>query len=289
MRLQSLELARTTLHDVWPVAAEREIMQARTRFHFSAAQTQTQRRPMQQRQLLALVLVSLPCTVSAQAAEVAHTLGRLSVTMYLGSTSRGASSGLEEAMRVNGYDEAESRGCDIGGCGFGPVRHPASAFKGNIKQLSVRYRFRRSIGAELLLGEAPAGRTQGFRDSETLDLGYTGSVIAPLISFEIPATRTKPDPIVFSLGVGPAFLRTRWEYLTSENYERDVVNTTSTGAAGAATIGWPFLRIFHLDVSAQYRWFGGSTVRAPRWSLGDRPAHASASHGYLGAGIGVRF
>ena len=120
-----------------------------------------------------------------------------------------------------------------------------------------------------------AGTTSGQSTTETIDLGYGGKVLAPMVSAGSSVAR---------VSAGPALLLANWSYFSPDgNSER--VQTTSVGWVGAATVRMPIVARFYVEGTAQYRGFTSPTVRP---SQPGRPCgSARVSHSYLGLGIGL--
>ena len=196
-------------------------------------------------------------------------------------------------MRANGYtDPFLERRCSPAPSPTpctAEVPGPRSSTAGSRIHLSVRYRLRAPFAAELLVGQATAGKAGGNRDGERLSVHYNATMIAPLASAEAVLLRLNGRPVMVQSGVGPALLRTHWEYFPDGFQNAERTTSSSIGAVGSLTAVIPVFRSLHLNVSGQYRWFASAEVPPPTWSTSDRNAQVSRSHGYMGLGLGVTF
>lgn len=218
-----------------------------------------------------MVLAIAPGSVSAQRTL---TTPKLTVAVYVGSTASATARDLETAMRSAGYTQ-EFGGCDpFFGCV--PTRpSPESYSHANPSLFAIRYAVTERYGFELLIGGSATGTTSGRSTTETIDLGYGGKVLAPMLSAGSSGARVSG---------GPALLLANWSYSSPDgNSER--VKTISLGWVGGATVRLPIVSRLYLEGTAQYRGFTSPTVRP---SQPGRPAgRARVSHSYLGLGIGV--
>ncbi|MFN2565112.1 MAG: hypothetical protein ABR499_08910 [Gemmatimonadaceae bacterium] len=230
--------------------------------------------------VLAFCVSCLPSVATGQAAAIPRDLRRWGVALYLGSSVGGPASDLESAMTAGGYTEP------FGGCDpfFGCVPQspsPSSYSHANPWLLSIRYRARGPFGVELLLGQASAGTTSGRRSGETLDIEYGGSVAAPLASVGTPYLR---------VGVGPALLRSRWDYRDSNDGSKDRVTTRAFGWIGNAAFAVPLWSSFEVSVIGQYRGFGATRVGpSPSGAPTLAAATVRSAHFYAAGGLGMTF
>jgi hypothetical protein len=219
----------------------------------------------------------LSADVAAQDAAKTRTR-KLSVTVYVGNVASSTASDLERAMRSSGYTQA------FGGCspfiGCVPNRpSPESYSHANPSLLAVRYAVTEHYGFETLVGGGAQGTTSGRSSSEILDVAYSGTVLASMLSAGTSAIR---------VGVGPALLRANWDYRSPDspsNGAVERVRTTSAGWVGSATARWSIKPRFYAEGTAQYRGFASPAVR-PRQS-GRPSGRASVSHSYMGLGVGL--
>jgi len=105
------------------------------------------------------VAVPLPAPDTVSAARPRH---RLSLTVELGGTFTGPSSGLAEQLRDTGFDDTSPGGCLFIFCG-GPHAHPTEENPGVAAALTARYAVTPSLAVGLGTATASLGGATGYR------------------------------------------------------------------------------------------------------------------------------
>ena len=228
--------------------------------------------------------------MDAQGPPATSASPRLSFTFFaLGGHTGGPSGGLEDAMRQSGYngmvcvDEGDPLFCEEE---QGPIGWEDFSFA-----MSLRYRVHSRFAAELVLGQAPQGETEGRRGlTEHLVIDHGGTFIAPLISIDAWRSQTPFGALSLHAGAGPAFMRSTWDYSGSGGEEQhEQVKTSSTGVMANVTGALTFRSYFRVELTAQHRSMGSDQLKAAQWSPGDQPARVSNTHNFFAFGVGLAF
>jgi len=221
--------------------------------------------------------------------------GRWTVSIVTGPTSSGPAGEIETAMRNAGLSDDELNFFSTNGR---LIRHPFSRTNwgdsGFPWLLDVHYTVRPRYGVSVIVSEAMAGMTFGYRKpSEYMDLDYVVNMIAPVLSIE-------PRPWV-RVGAGPAFYSatlSQMAYGSGDMLVRQ--RDRNVGLLLDGSVNAPARSRVFAEIRVQYRRVGTKigplTSFGPLTSSGSLsdavvlPARSvSYSHLFAGAGLGIRF
>jgi len=214
---------------------------------------------------------------------------RWTVAIVTGPTSSGPAGEIETAMRNAGLSDDELNFFSTNGRLIPhPFSRTARGDSGFPWLLDVHYTVRRRYGVSVIVSEAMAGMTFGYRKpSESMILEYVVNMIAPVLSIE-------PRPWV-RVGAGPAFYSATLSQMAYEPGDRLVgQRDRKVGLLLDGSVNAPARSRVFAEIRVQYRRVG--TKIGPLTSSGSLsdavvlPATSvSYSHLFAGAGLGIRF
>ena len=156
---------------------------------------------------VALLLAALPVAVPLPAPDTvsaARPRHRLSLTVELGGTFTGPSSGLAEQLRDTGFDDTSPGGCLFIFCG-GPHAHPTEENPSVAAALTARFAVTPSLLVGLGTARASLGGATGYRGAPEFFFGdYVFSDWESRVLWG--GVLWRPLPII-RLGGGPGWYR----------------------------------------------------------------------------------
>jgi hypothetical protein len=203
---------------------------------------------------------------------------RLTISAFLGFSSSGPASDIEDLMVSRGFDEKTSRDFPFSVTGL-------DTESGASWLVDVHYSAWRSLGAAVVRSSIRFGATHGKQAATEIDINYSVTSWALLATFQ---------PIkLLRIGIGPAWYTPK-SGSSRNNLSNDAPDQTNFGYATDFTLFAPITRSFSAQVKFQYRHVGqvelGPYRRFGSLLTDDLPAiHGAFNHWFFALGFGVGF
>lgn len=223
----------------------------------------------------------IPATKQKLPEKTQVSLRKLSILVSAGICTGGPAKDIESAMSSNGWDDTSP-----GGWFSGPTTHPHTN-KGGAFSIQATYELNPRFSIGLAFSRSLYGCTYGYRKDicEYLELNFKSTTITPLIMFN-------PNKL-FSIGIGPTWFINNMEHDDADK----ILYREQKGRLGFSAqfaFRFPQKTRFFVTVEGQYRLvpaatFGPFKTSYRKTNYEELPLFkANFSHGYLGAGFGIR-
>ena len=207
--------------------------------------------------------------------------GKLSLSVFGGLCSSGPAGDIESAMIQSGWNDTSPAGWFSG-----PTAHPRTN-KGGAFSLQLAYKIKPRISVALAFSRSLFGSTTGYRKDigQYMKLDFVSTMFASLLLFQ-------PNKVL-SFGGGPA----RFINKIEQNNGEQIIYREQKGRPGFAfqfSLRFPQRTRFFITLNGQYRLTPATTFGPFKTSYRKtnyeelRSFKANFSHGYLGAGLGLR-